>query len=92
MSNLEKMSVEFREKLIAKNDFDNNDSYELGHADALSDGDEQGKGEKNGSVGGKTDIKSRETSSAKNRYQKGGKEYNAGTVDGSVNGRGDIVG
>lgn len=83
MSNLEKTSVEFRKKLIAKNTYDKNVAYEQGHANALSDGDEKGKGEKNGEVGGATDIKSRKVAAAKNKYNTN-KQYNAGTVDGSV--------
>ena len=90
MSNLEKISVEFRKKEVARNDFDKNDAYELGHADALSDGDEHGKGEKNGQVGGATDIKSRETAAAKNKYNTN-RQYDAGSVDGSVTGRGTVV-
>ena len=80
MSNLEKISVEFRKKEIARNDFDQNDAYELGHSKALSDGDEHGKGEVNGEVGGATDIKSRETAAAKNKYNQD-RQYDAGTVD-----------
>jgi len=90
MSNLEKISVEFRKKEVARNDFDKNDEYGLGHADALSDGDEHGKGEKNSQVGGATDIKSRETAAAKNKYNIN-RPYDAGSVDGSVSGRGNVV-
>lgn len=90
MSNLEKISVEFRKKEVARNEYDKNDSYELGHANALSDGDEKGKGEKNNQVGGATDIKSRETAATKNRYNIN-RQYDAGSVDGSVTGRGTAV-
>lgn len=48
MSRLEDVSVPFRKNLIAKNDYDNNDPYNAGNPDALSTGDEQGKGEVNG--------------------------------------------
>ena len=80
MSKLERISVEFREKNIARNDYDKNDKYELGHPDALADGDELGKGEFNGQVGGATDIKKRETLLTKNKYNPN-RPYDAGTVD-----------
>ena len=80
MSNLEKTSVEFRKKEVARNNYDNNDPYELGHANALSDGDELGKGEKNGQVGSATDIQARETAAAKNKYNID-RQYDAGSVD-----------
>jgi len=79
MSNLEKVSVSFREQNIARNDYDKGDEYTVGHPDALSTGDELGKGEMNNKVGGATDIKTREKSIAKNKYNKN-KEYNAGTA------------
>lgn len=80
MSNLEKMSVAFRKQNVARNSYDNDDAYELGHSNALSDGDELGKGEKNGQVGGTTDIKSRETSAVRNKYNQD-RQYDAGSVD-----------
>jgi len=79
MSRLEDISLPFRKVLIAKNDYDNNDQYNGGHSDALSNGDELGKGEMNGEVGGATDIKVRETLIAKNKFNRN-KEYNAGTA------------
>lgn len=79
MSKLEGISVPFRKILIAKNEFDNNDQYTVGHPDALSTGDENGKGEVNGEVGGATDIKSRNTLIAKNKYNSN-KEYYSGTA------------
>ena len=79
MSRLEDSSVVFRKNLIAKNEFDNNDQYTVGHPDALSTGDENGKGENNGDVGGATDIKMRKTLITKNRYNYN-REYNAGTT------------
>jgi len=79
MSKLEDISVPFRKILIAKNEFDTNDQYTVGHPDALSTGDENGKGEVNGEVGGATDIKVRKTLITKNKYNYN-KEYNAGTA------------
>jgi len=79
MSRLEEVSVPFRKVLIAKNEFDVNDQYTVGHPDALSTGDENGKGEMNGDVGGATDIKVRKTLIAKNKFNYN-REYNAGTA------------
>jgi len=79
MSRLEDVSLPFRKQNVARNDYDNNDQYSVGHPDALSTGDEDGKGEVNGQVGGTTDIKMRETLATKNKYNKN-REYNAGTA------------
>jgi len=79
MSRLEDISLPFRECTIAKNDYGNNDAYVAGHPDALSTGDEQGKGEMNGEVGNATDIKTRSVLMTKNKYNKN-REYNAGTA------------
>jgi hypothetical protein len=79
MSRLEDVSLPFRKREIARNDYDQNDYYNVGHPDALSTGDEDGKGEVNGQVGGATDIKTRGTLMTKNKYTKN-REYNAGTA------------
>lgn len=79
MSRLEDVSLAYRKKLIAKNAFDNNKPYVIGHPDALSTGDENGKGEVNGQVGSATDIKTRETLVAKNKFNRN-KEYNDATA------------
>jgi len=79
MSRLEDISLPFRKKAIARNDFDENDKYEVGHPDALSTGDENGKGEMNGQVGGATDIRTREKSMARNKFNRN-REYNDATA------------
>jgi len=79
MSRLEDISEQFRKREIARNDYDKEDTYNSGHDDALSTGDEAGKGEVNGQVGGATDIKTRQSSIVKNKYNKNN-EYNAGTA------------
>jgi len=79
MSRLEDVSLPFRKKAVARNDYDENDKYEAGHANALSTGDEKGKGEVNQQVGGSTDIKTRETSMARNKFNKN-REYNDATA------------
>lgn len=76
MSNLEKISVQYRKPLIAKNSFDKNDEYTVAHDDALSTGDEPGKGEKGGLIGSATDIKTRKILLVKNKW-KTGYMYNA---------------
>ena len=79
MSRLEDISVGFRKEEIARNDYNQNKPYVQGHPDALSTGDEAGKGEVNGSVGSATDIKVRKTLIAKNKFTPN-KEYNLGTA------------
>jgi hypothetical protein len=79
MSRLEDVSLPFRTCSVARNEFNQNDEYVAGHPDALSTGDENGKGEVNGQVGGATDIKVRQCSIARNKYNKN-REYNAGTA------------
>lgn len=79
MSRLIENSGEYREKNIVRNSYNNNDKYSVGHPNALSDGDELGKGELNGSVGSATDIKMRKSAKAKNMYNSNN-EYNAGTA------------
>ena len=79
MSRLEDVSVQFRKKNVARNDYDENDKYEAGHPNALSTGDEKGKGLVNEQVGGSTDIKTRETSMARIKYNRN-REYNDATA------------
>lgn len=67
-SNLTRISQQFRDREIARNEFQDGDPYNVGHENAQSDGDEHGKGEKSGSIGGRTDINKREWSQAKNKY------------------------
>ena len=79
MSKLEKISIQYRKNLVSKNIYNNNNNYSNSHPNALSDGDERGKGENNNSVGSATDIKSRKTLLTKNKYGKN-KEYNDATA------------
>lgn len=79
MSRLLDKSVTFREQNVVRNTYNENDKYEVGHPNALSDGDELGKGLLNNEVGSATDIKLRETSFARNIFNKN-REYNAGTA------------
>ncbi|NJO65272.1 MAG: hypothetical protein HC836_46400 [Richelia sp. RM2_1_2] len=68
MSRLETMSEEFRKKLIAKNDFTSNDEYNVSHKNAISDGDDHGKGENGGLIGSATDIAARNKMLVKNKF------------------------
>jgi len=61
-------SGQFRKNNLTKNTYTTKKPYSKGNTRALSDGDEFGKGEFNGSVGGKTDINQRKTSMSKNKY------------------------
>lgn len=75
-SRLLDMSVTFRKNNVARNDYDSEDQYNAGHANALSTGDEKGKGETENSIGSATDIKERKEEIAKNKYNSG-KMYDA---------------
>ena len=66
-SNLTRHSGQFRDREIARNEFQTGDPYNIGHENAKSDGDEKGKGETD-TIGGKTDIEKRNWSQAKNKY------------------------
>lgn len=79
MSRLEGLSLPFRVKHIARNAYDENDKYEVGHSNALSNGDEKGKGLLNEEVGGLTDIKTRSKSMARNKFNRN-REYNDATA------------
>ena len=79
MSKLEELSAPFRKCEVARNNYNFNDEYNAGNADALSTGDELGKGENNGCVGSATDIKKRKQLIAKNCYNYN-REYNQGTA------------
>jgi len=67
-SRLLRMDPEFLKKNISRNIYQEGDPYNMGNKNALSDGDEKGKGENNGSVGSATDIKTRNKLLAKNKY------------------------
>lgn len=67
MSRLLDNSDQYRNPLLAKNVFTNNDEYQIGNSHALSDGDEHGKGETD-TIGSATDIKKRTQLQAKNIF------------------------
>ena len=78
MSRLLNNSNQYRDPLIAKNTFSNNDEYNVGNSKALSDGDEHGKGETT-TIGSATDIAKRAQLEAKNIYNRN-KPYDALSV------------
>jgi hypothetical protein len=80
MSRLLESGKEYREKLIAKNSYNRNNEYTNSHKNALSDGDEHGRGELNGTIGTSVDIKQRETLIAKNKYNSNNEYGESGTV------------
>ena len=67
MSRLLDNSDQYRDPLLAKNEFTNNDEYNVGHSRALSDGDAHGKGETD-TIGNAIDIAKRAQLEAKNIY------------------------
>jgi hypothetical protein len=79
MSRLEDSSIVFRKQNLAKNQYNINDPYNASHSNALSNGDDKGKGEMNGDAGSATDIKTREKLVAKNKFNRN-KEYNSATA------------
>ncbi len=76
MSRLLDNSGQYRDPLIAKNEFTSNDEYNVGNSRALSDGDEHGKGETN-TIGSATDIAKRKQLEAKNIFTKNKPYYSA---------------
>lgn len=65
---LDEYSIQFRNQELARNKYGRGNVYTGTHPDALSDGDELGKGEDNGSIGSRTDIAKRNELQAKNIF------------------------
>ena len=64
-----KTDITERNTLLSKNIYNNSYQYSSGNPNALSDGDERGRGENNtGGVGTVTDINERTVLRAKNKY------------------------
>jgi hypothetical protein len=79
MSRLEDSGAIFSKQILSKNHYSNNKPYNSSNPDALSTGDELGKGEVNGEAGGLTDIKTRNAELAKNKFSNN-KPYNSSTA------------
>ena len=75
MSKLENTGLIYRKEEIVKNIYGSGNEYNESNKNALSDGDEKGRGELKNSVGNLTDIKTRNSLLIKNKY-KTGNEYN----------------
>jgi hypothetical protein len=73
---LEILAQKYRNEVLGPNIYKEDKNYSSRHKNALSDGDEKGKGENNGSVGGKTDINKRTESITKNKYNESKKYPN----------------
>jgi hypothetical protein len=67
---LNKYSEGFRNRELVRNKYKATSEYRASHPNALSDGDELGKGENNGSIGSATDIRERNVAEARNRFTK----------------------
>ena len=68
MSRLLENSEQFRNNLLAKNSHTPSNEYDAGNPNALSDGDEKGKGLFNGNIGSISDIQARNTQLASNKF------------------------
>ena len=77
MSRLDEISKQYRDCTIVKNNFKCGSEYVIGHPNTMSDGDEWGKEENDGQVGGATDIKVRSCSIVRNPFNND-KQYCAG--------------
>jgi hypothetical protein len=61
-------STQFRDRELKRNPYGKNSDYNASHPNALSTGDDKGKGERNGSIGSATDILSRSRAIKFNKY------------------------
>lgn len=73
MSKIDEIGEKQRALNVSINRKNQSDEYDSGDSDALSDGDESGKGD-TGTVGGKTDIKKRNEATKINLFSSA-KEY-----------------
>ncbi len=65
---LEKLGEQYRNELLSRNGYNGLNGYSSTNRNALSDGDEKGKGENSGNIGSKTDINVRIESITRNKY------------------------
>ena len=63
-------STPFREQNLRRNEYSKNNEYGPSHPNALSNGDEKGKGEYNGQIGNATDIAMRARLTGMNKYNR----------------------
>ena len=104
ITQLEIIGNQIRPQELAINRYGEFNQYSAVNKDALSDGDEFGKGENNGNIGSKTDILTRITEVAINRYGPNnqysvvnkdalsdGDEFGKGENNGSIGSQSDII-
>jgi hypothetical protein len=77
---LEILAEKYRQEVLGPNLYKQDKFYSSSNQNALSDGDEKGKGELNGSIGSQTDIQTRISNQGKNRYNNGN-EYSSVNKD-----------
>jgi hypothetical protein len=65
---LEIIAEKLRQEVISRNVYNGDKSYSSVNKNALSDGDEKGKGDVNGQVGSSVDIQNRIDNMGRNRY------------------------
>lgn len=82
---LENIANQQRLLQLSKNDYTDVKQYNSNNLDALSSGDEKGKGEYNGQIGSLSDINTRKENLIKNDYS-GTKQYNSNNLDALSNG------
>ena len=90
---LEILAEQFRNESIARNSYQTKSAYDSNHPNALSNGDEKGKGEMAGRVGSLTDINLRIDNLGRNIYNSEN-QYSSGhpnaKSDGDDRGKGQI--
>src|SRR6056300_587911 len=94
-SQIDQISGQFRNEALARNNYQGNKRYDSNHPNALSDGDELGKGENNGKIGSSSDISNRLDSMSRNKYGPDngyGVENPNAISDGDEYGRGENMG
>ena len=67
-SQIDLISGNFRQEALARNNYQGTKTYDSNHPNAMSDGDERGKGDNNGSIGSSTDINLRVDALGRNKY------------------------
>jgi hypothetical protein len=100
---LEILAEKYRNEVIGKNPYNTNKGYSSVNKNALSDGDEKGKGELDGNIGSSVDIQNRIDNTGRNKYGaqneyssvntnalSDGDEYGKGELDGKVGSLTDI--
>lgn len=100
---LEKIADKERTISLSRNEYNYDDLYNSTNPNALSTGDDKGKGELDGKIGGITDINTRIDNTGRNIYNpnleynstnlnalSNGDEKGKGELDGSVGGLTDI--